>query len=194
MLTRIFDTHVPGVRVCFRMGPRLDFLEGQAKSESVWDAIRRHNWDYVVLQAQKYSTSGKYTYPTDGAVRLANFAKENGSKVILYPEFPRRGVDEYERIRAIHESIADKTSATIAPIGEAWALARKNVNASQLYAADGNHASEKGNYLVAAVFFGLFHPPAALDPTATPKHPRLWSAAQKALELDRGPAAAPPSK
>ncbi|MEM8736726.1 MAG: hypothetical protein AAGG44_21020, partial [Planctomycetota bacterium] len=126
LLEAMFQRHAPGFSVELKKVSHNGFLAEQAKAEYVCEEIRSgrtDGWDFVVLQAQKYSTTGKFTYPIDGALRLAEIATMQDTKVVLYPEFPRRGVDEYARIRKVHESIGEKTAATIAPIGEAWQLA-----------------------------------------------------------------------
>ena len=50
------------------------------------------NWSFVVLQAQKYSTSGQFFYPTDGAEALLRIARTQRAVPILFPEWPLRGV------------------------------------------------------------------------------------------------------
>lgn len=156
LLKQIFAHRRPELATNFRLAPGSGFLIDQMKQKSTTDAIRSGQWDYVVLQAQKYSTTGKYKYSTEGAIALAEMAKESGAKVLMYPEWSRRDVpDEYKRIRAIHDSIAEETGAVVAPIGEAWELAAKSTKCD-LYHADGNHASELGSYLNACVFYSMF--------------------------------------
>lgn len=155
LLEKIYGDRQPETKVYFRMASGFGFLDQQAKSQKIRNEITEHKWDFVVLQAQKYSTTGKYDYSIDGAVQLAKLASDNGSQVIMYPEFPRRGEDEYRRIRTKHEQIAEKTEVVIAPIGEAWKKAGDRMGLDLLYNSDGNHASGKGSILVASVFFAL---------------------------------------
>ena len=180
-LRELFAKHCPSVRVKFHKAASSGFLDEQARSEYVHEEIAKTRWDFVVLQAQKYSTTGRFTYPVDGAVALAKFAKGRGAQVILYPEFPRKGVDEYARIRAIHESIAEQTGARITPIGEAWSLAVSQIGEEPLYAPDGNHASERGSYLIASVFFRLLAPNKMVASAVEPEFVELWQAAAQAV-------------
>lgn len=156
MLNEIFQRQLPGkVGLAHRVST-YGFLADHVKRKSTRDLIQLGSWDFVVLQAQKYSSSGKYTYPTDAAIELARLAQAQGSKVIMYPEWARRDVpDEYARIKAIHNSIAEKTESQVAPIGEAWDRVQEAQPKLNLYAVDGNHASELGSYLNACVFFGM---------------------------------------
>ena len=156
LLTRIFKRQQPGLKTFIRSAPSFGFLVDHANSKKTLKLIRTGNWDFVVLQAQKYSTSGKYTYPTDGALMLSKIATESGAKIVMYPEWSRQGVpEEYQRIKSIHNKIAKKTGAQVAPIGEAWETASATLDAKKLYAPDGNHASKQGSYLNACVFYSM---------------------------------------
>ena len=155
LLTSIFKSRSPEVVTNFKLAPGTSFLVTRMEQKATTDLIRSGEWDYVVLQAQKYSTSGKYKYSTEGALTLAAMAQDSGAKVMMYPEWSRRGVpDEYKRIRAIHDGIAEETGAVVAPIGEAWQFAANKTDA-ELYHSDGNHASELGSYLNACTFYSL---------------------------------------
>lgn len=155
LLTAIFAERSPEIRTHLELALGTSFLSDRLEQSATTDLIASGEWDYVVLQAQKYSTSGKYKYSTDGAVNLAEMAKKSGSRVIMYSEWSRRGFpDEYKRVRAIHDSISEVTGASVAPIGEAWKLAELKTD-RDLYHADGNHASKLGSYLNACVFYSL---------------------------------------
>lgn len=156
LLTGIFTRQRPGTKTLIRTAPSFGFLADHAKVQATLDLIRSGQWDIVVLQAQKYSTSGKYTYPTDGAMQLSKIATESGARVLMFPEWSRADVpDEYLRIKTLHHSIAEKTGAWVAPIGEAWEAAASLTDRKKLYAADGNHASPSGSFLIACVFYSL---------------------------------------
>lgn len=158
LLTEIYERQQPGKKVLVRRVRFTGFLVDHLKSGNTKKLIESGPWDYVVLQAQKYSTSGKYHYPYDAAIELSQAATDVGAKIIMYPEWPRRDVpDEYERIRALHETIAEQIGATVAVarIGEAWEAVRQENDRLELYAPDGNHASQLGSYLVACVFYSM---------------------------------------
>ena len=137
------------------------FLVDHAQSKVTTDRIKNKKWDIVVLQAQKYSTSGKYEYPITGALQLTELAKNHGALVIMYPEWGRRQdkseaelkrcMNEAKRIHKLHETIVDKSGASIAPIGRAWNAALTEHPEWDLH-SDGNHANELGAYLTASVF------------------------------------------
>ncbi len=132
------------------------FLADHAESERTLTKIGRDGWDFVVLQAQKYSTSGRYSYPVTGAVHLAKVAQEHNARVLMFPEWRRRGhVAEGVRIHKLHESIAEQSGANVAPVGLAWDLALEQDPNLELHASDGNHAAPKGAYLTACVFYSV---------------------------------------
>jgi len=156
LLAEIYAKKQPSIKTTFRTAPSFGFLAEQIHSKKTTDMIKSGKWDYVVLQAQKYSTTGKYSYPTDAAIELAEMAQTAGSKVLMYPEWSRKGVpDEYARIRKIHDGIAQATGAQVAPIGECWNAAIDEYGIDGLHARDGNHASNLGSYLNACVFYSI---------------------------------------
>ena len=106
---------------------------------------------YVVLQAQKYSESGQFNYPIDGAVTLVRLARTVGALPILFPEWPRRGIDETQRIYDLHVSIARREPACVAPIPQAFDLASTRDATLVLHSADGNHSAPAGAFLAALV-------------------------------------------
>ncbi len=156
ILSELFKSQLPNQKVLIAAAPSWGFLAEHAERNSTVSLIKQGPWDYVVLQAQKYSTTGKYSYPYDGALKLSKIASAQGAKIIMYPEWSRREVpDEYKRINQIHNEIAKQTGAVVAPIGQAWERALKKNSKLKLYASDGNHASPLGSYLNACVFFSM---------------------------------------
>lgn len=191
LLTKLFRKHQPKTKTKIQTARSFGFLVDHAKVPATRKLIQSGEWDYVVLQAQKYSTSGKYTYPTDGAIQLSELANQAGAKIIMYPEWSRAGVpDEYIRIKDIHNAIARQTGAQVAPIGEAWQEAGKSLDPKRLYAPDGNHATEKGSYLNACVFYSMItkQRPASKKGSSSAETRVLENAAWTAYQASRKPA------
>ncbi len=129
-------------------------MEEHLASRHTLDAIDEGGWDYIVLQGQNYSASGRYEYPTDACIELGQRCVEAGAVVLLFPEWRQVGNDdEAVRVQKSHEEIAPQIPAQIVPVGLAWdrALARKPDLA--LHATDGNHSSSMGGYLTGLVFY-----------------------------------------
>ncbi len=155
-IERLFAEAHPDKKVCIARAPGNGFLVDHARDKKTRDLIELGPWDYVILQAQKYSTTGRYSYPYDGALELSKLAQEQGSKIIMFPEWSQRGKPgEHLRINKIHHEIAAQTGAIVAPIGDCWDAVLKTAPNANLYAGDGNHASPLGAYLNACVFYSL---------------------------------------
>jgi len=71
----------------------------------------------------------------------------------MFPEWPRRGVNETQRIYDLHVRIATSRPACVAPIGQAWELSLKRYPMMLLHDADGNHARATGSFLTALILF-----------------------------------------
>jgi hypothetical protein len=123
------------------------FLGERATDAPSLRLLREGTWSFVVLQAQEYSSSGAFTYPTDGAEALVRMTREAHAVPILFPEWPRRGVDESRRIYEVHVSIARNQPACIAPIPQAFDLALARHPDLVLHADDGNHSAPAGAFL-----------------------------------------------
>ena len=116
--------------------------------------LKNDRWTHVILQAQKYSQSGIYDYPTLGTQRWSQLAKEQQATPILFPEHPQRGnKSEGMRLYELHKNIAAKQSACVAPIGPVWDKVIALRPELELHHPDGNHASDLGKFLSALVFY-----------------------------------------
>ena len=127
------------------------FLNERSRDAASLALLRSRSWRFVVLQAQEYSSSGLFEYPIDGAVDLVRQARTNGALPILFPEWPRRGINETQRIYDLHLSIARAAPACVPPIPQAWDLALARYPEITLHAADGNHAAAPGSFLAALI-------------------------------------------
>jgi hypothetical protein len=116
--------------------------------------LESRDWTHVFLQAQKYSTSGLYSYPTSGAEEWIRRVKVQGAAPILFPEWPRRGnYEEGLRVHELHLYIASQEPACVAPVGLAWDASIAEQPNLLLHAGDGNHSNLKGALLTAYVFY-----------------------------------------
>ncbi len=143
----------PGKTVAVVVAPASLFLDEHSKNAQTMALLRGQSWNYVILQAQKYSSSGAFSYSTSEAVNLVKIARQAGALPILFPEWPRRDVPETERIFTLHVSIAQQAPACVAPIGQAWDLALQRHPNLALYGADGNHSAAAGAQLAALMLY-----------------------------------------
>jgi hypothetical protein len=151
------------------------YMENHLRSDRTLAAIDEGGWDVVVLQGQKYSTSGRYSYPIDACVEIGQRIANVGARIILFPEWGQVGnPDEARHVQSIHEQIAPLIPATIAPVGLAWDIAIARDTSLPLHASDGNHSSDLGGYLTGLVLFATI---SDQDPRGLP--------APDGLEVDR---------
>lgn len=133
-----------------------DFLAERLEDNTTQKALDSSQWTHVVLQAQKYSTTGKYYYPTDAAEEWIRRVRKRGAKPILFPEWARREhPDETLRIHCLHLGIASREYAPVAPVGLAWHIMRATHPETTLFNPDGNHANRRGALLTAYVLYRL---------------------------------------
>ena len=153
----------PGQTVASAVAPSSLFLDEHLRNARTMTLLRDQNWSYVILQAQKYSSSGETEYSTAEAKELVRISREQRAVPVMFPEWPRRGIDETQRIYGLHVSIAQAAPACVAPIGQAWDLARDRDSTLVLHATDGNHSSPAGAFLAALVLYATITGNSPLD-------------------------------
>ena len=127
----------------------------------IYDGIRHQElesrpWTHVILQGQKYSTSGARSHPTDAAEYWIRGSKQQGATPIMFPEHPRKGNDwEGQTLWDIHKGIAVRENTCVAPVGLVWDEVIFRAPSLVLHQPDGNHASRTGALLTALVFYSI---------------------------------------
>lgn len=160
----------PGVTVLAIRAPASQFLDEHAQDTTTLGLLRLRPWAAVVFQAQRYSSSGQFSYPTEPAEGLLREARQRGAVPVLYPEWARRGMVETQRIFDLHLGMAQRQPACVAPVGQAWDASLRLWPAMALHAADGNHANARGAFLAAVVLASTL---TGVAPTALPELPLL---------------------
>ena len=172
----------PGKTVSVVVAPASLFLDEHLQHAPTLVLLKEQSWSYVILQAQKYSSSGQFKYSTSEAIALVGLARKSNAIPVLYPEWPRKGIAETSRILEQHIAIANAAPACIAPIGQAWDIALQRQAALPLYSDDGNHADPAGAHLTALVLYATLSgkSPSAL-PAISPSD--ISAAVQQQLRL-----------
>jgi hypothetical protein len=130
------------------------FLSQRLEDGKTQAILKAGPWTHVVLQAQKYSTSGQYVYPTVAAEEWIRRSRSVGAQPILFPEWARRGnTEEGVRVHRLHMEIAAREFACVAPIGLAWEILLNTSPGIKLHSRDGNHANRNGALLTAYVLY-----------------------------------------
>jgi hypothetical protein len=161
----------PGRTVASVEAPGWMFLEERLHDQPSITLLQSQNWSFVILQAQKYSTSGQVVYSTEEAKELVRMSRTQHAVPIMFPEWPRAGVDETQRIFDLHVSIAQAAPACVAPIPQAWDLALAREPSLTLHASDGNHSAPAGAFLAALVLYATITGLSPLDVPPLPQYP-----------------------
>ena len=151
MVAAMVRAALPGRTVEAVEAPEWMFLQERARHPASLALLRSTPWRFVVLQAQEYSSSGLFDYPIDGAVALVRESRAIGALPVMFPEWPRQGINETQRIYELHLSIAREAPACVPPIPQAWDLSLARHPEIVLHQADGNHAMPPGSLLAAMV-------------------------------------------
>jgi hypothetical protein len=161
----------PGKTVSSVEAPGWMFLDERLHDAASIELLRSQDWSFVILQAQKYSTSGQFEYSTEEAKELIRISREQHAVPVMFPEWPRKDIDETQRIYDLHVSIAQAEPACVAPIPQAFDLALARNPALTLHAADGNHSAPAGAFLAALVLYATITGNSPLDLPALPQYP-----------------------
>jgi hypothetical protein len=137
------------------------------------ESIARGGWDYVVLQEQSqipvipyWRDSGMYpaSRTLDSLIRACagrtafymtwgwKYGGTHTYRGHTSPTFPDY-FEMQDSVAVAYQRIANELGATICPVGLAWRLARTRDSLVDLWQADNCHATLKGSYLGACVFY-----------------------------------------
>jgi hypothetical protein len=144
----------PNVQVNVVVAPGGAFLDERLNNDEGLRLLQSKAWSHVILQGQKYSTSGLDSYPVDGTLLWIRASKAQQATPVLFPEHRQLSVfDEGIRVHQLHQSIVAQESSCLAPVGMAWDLALRDNPTLPLHESDGNHATLTGVFLTALVFY-----------------------------------------
>jgi hypothetical protein len=123
-------------------------------------------WNIVVLQDQSEQPASDYARQTEmypAARQLVALVRAAGARPVYYVTFahrdgwPEYGLSTYAAMQAAidvgYRGIAAEQQATVAPVGDAWAVVVAREADPALWQADGSHPTTKGTYLAACVFY-----------------------------------------
>jgi hypothetical protein len=132
------------------------FLDERVNDGVTHQVLESEPWTHVILQGQKYSTTGMFSYPTDAAEYWIRGSKQQGATPILFPEHPREGNTwEGRTLWDLHKGIAVRENTCVAPVGLAWDEVGFRAPSLVLHQSDGNHASRTGLLLTALLFYPI---------------------------------------
>lgn len=132
------------------------FLDERVNDAHTHQELESEPWTHVILQGQKYSTTGSFSYSTDAAEYWIRGSKQQGATPIMFPEHPREGNTwEGQTLWDLHTGIAVRENTCVAPVGLVWDEVNFRAPSLVLHLSDGNHASRTGVLLTALVFYPI---------------------------------------
>ncbi|XOV78509.1 MAG: hypothetical protein ACFHVJ_16405 [Aestuariibacter sp.] len=151
-LENVISKALPGQSVLVKRVTKYHYLAEHLDDPDTRAVFDEREWDYVILQAQKYSISQSKEYPTIAARQWVSMTAEQGGIAVMFPEWGLKGNPaEATYVHDIHTTIASREPACVAPVGLAWDRSLILRPQLSLHAADGNHANKTGTFLTAMV-------------------------------------------
>lgn len=132
------------VRACMRGGASLEVQWGREKVQR-WIQSGEH--EVVVLQGDIPEAS--VASFEEHAALLIELCRAHGAEPVLFETWDYARLDwcSMEDIADAHRRVAARHGVRVIPVGEAWALARAQRPALDLYDQDREHPNLRGSYL-----------------------------------------------
>lgn len=169
--------------------------------------IRRRPYTHVVLQGHSLSPLQRREEMATYAARFGRLIDARSAHAVLYETWARAPEDRFyakhaiagpdamqARVVGAYQRLAADISASVAPVGRAFAAARDRAPSLPLLRKDGSHPTVQGSYLAALVLYAAV---SGVDPARVTYHPWHVSAEQAtelravASQVAAGAAAAP---
>ena len=129
------------------------YLKQHVEQPDVRFNIKYGHYDYVVLQEHSHPFDHIDDYQA-AAEMLNHWITEAGSKTVIYGTWSRKAEgSEQERMNLINRELADHLHAVYAQVGESWWSYLRSWPNTEMYEADGEHASEEGMLFVAKMIW-----------------------------------------
>jgi hypothetical protein len=156
VLSELLAFGQPDKTIDVRLASTGGFLDERVNDGFSEQDLESEPWTHVILQGQRYSTTGLNSYPTDAAEYWVRGSKLQGATPIMFPEHPREGNGwEGQTLWDLHKGIAVRENTCVAPVGLVWDEVIFRAPSLALHLPDGNHASDKGLLLTALVFYPI---------------------------------------
>ena len=141
-------------------------LARHSKHAETLEAVRRHPWDFVIIQEQSRIPSQpikRYTQMLPAVMRLAWEARASGAMPMLYQTWGYRNGDKHradddffemnQRLRRGYDVSSFIGGLPVVRVGDAWESEMTYGRGDRLFMRDGLHPSDDGVRLSARVFY-----------------------------------------
>ena len=131
-------------------------LDQHVKDGKAVEAIKRQQWDVVVLQEQSILPVVAPVKMYSAARKLHETIQGQKAETLLYLTWARKAQPRMqEGLTQVYFAIAKELRANVAPVGAAWQSVMQEYPTLNLYMEDGSHPSPEGTYLAACVFYAV---------------------------------------
>jgi hypothetical protein len=157
LVAKLGRSLTPPVRIEVGMSARDGMtLERHWREGEIVRRVREEDWDVLVLQEQSSRPLVDPKLTEQYVRRFGAAARGAGTEVILLQTWARADDPATElRLAETYRRLAKAVKVRLAPVGDAWSEARRELPAIMLHEDDGVHASLEGTYLTAAVLVGM---------------------------------------
>ncbi len=129
-------------------------LEDQWNRGDAQQAIRRDNWDFVVLQQGPSALPESRVLLVEYTRKFAEEIRTVGGRPALYMVWPPASrAAEWDQVTESYVTAAREVSGVVFPVGEAFRAAHRRDPGLALLGGDGFHPSTSGTYLAALVIY-----------------------------------------
>ncbi len=154
LLQQILQTGRPLAKVYAQTAGGAGYLDERLNDKTTLTLLKNQSWSHVILQGQKYSTSGLNHYSIEAALYWVALIKSRQATPIMFPEHARLGNStEGARIYQLHQSIVQQEVACLAPVPQAWEASLTKWPEIPLHMSDDNHANQAGAVFTAMLFY-----------------------------------------
>lgn len=154
ILQKMLQTGRPQAKVHTQTAGGAGYLDERLKDNTTLPLLKNQSWSHVILQGQKYSTTGLFHYSIEAALYWVALIKSRHGTPIMFPEHATLGNStEGDRIYQLHQSIVQQEVACLAPVPQAWQASLAKWPEIPLHMNDGNHANSAGAVLTAMLFY-----------------------------------------
>jgi len=154
LIQQMLQAGRPQAKVHVQTAGGAGYLDERLKDNTTLPLLKEHSWSHVILQGQKYSTTGLFHYSIEAALYWVALIKSRQGTPIMFPEHATLGnSSEGARVYQLHQSIVQQEVACLAPVPQAFAQSLAQWPDLPLHMNDHNHANQAGAVLTAMLFY-----------------------------------------
>ena len=158
-------------------------LEDHWNKKDAGKAIKKGQWDFVVLQQGPSASKEGRALLLEYGRRFAEEIRRIGGRPALYSVWPSSSrIQDFKGVSESYRQAAEAVDGLFFPVGDAWLIAWRLNPSIGLYSIDGFHPSMAGSYLAGLVIYEQLY---NRSPVGLPSKLRLASGARIEIPADQ---------